>query len=652
MVRNPSEVSFIKDEVMPHVVDFWSKSIEVRRAKGPLTVRRNFNFEFTAPKEAKTLCSASGGIDVTIPKHILGKAKIGKKAPHGGLLYETLPAGPGAEVDLFLIVTMDDIGGCGDGFSGTLAYAFSCRFDECDRPVVANVNICPRAIDVSSAKAKTKLVGTINHELTHALGFSYYNFSRFRHPHGLARANHKRTILYDCEIIGGKPKVRWDVSVVGSNTRSFTFPDGVVSVINQRKVGSKCTCPTDALRTYTSSEIENCLMNKHECIYAITTPKVVAVAKAFYGCDSVKGAELENHPPSLGCGIIESHWKQSMIGNELMMQYSSAEWEFISPMTFALLEDSGWYKMNYDMTTALVPGMFWGYKAGCDFVNQPCFKNGKPTKTEHTDKMFCDGSQFFGCSTHALGKAYCSTSNHLTVPDTYQYGLNSNLPSMDYCPVFDARYAPSCDQDGLGSSSEIYGEGSRCLVMNGAGSCMGIKCYEDGKEYSVTLKQEGVPVEVSQRCTSKNQKIQYKSQSITCEDPSIICAKLFTPQLIGEVWKAPPGGVQKINSHHETKTIIKDVGYTYSLADTQDAKDQEKAAAAEDKLNKEEEQKEATQTSFALTFSRGTALLIVFYGLSFYYCYGSPKSSKQKVHSAKADLSRFLQRIRFIHQRD
>ena len=39
-----------------------------------------------------------------------------------------------------------------------------------------------------------------------------------------------------------------------------------------------------------------------------------------------------------------------------------------SVFTMGLLEDSGWYKPNYDLADELT----FGYKQGCDFIYQNC----------------------------------------------------------------------------------------------------------------------------------------------------------------------------------------------------------------------------------------------------------------------------------------
>ena len=50
---------------------------------------------------------------------------------------------------------------------------------------------------------------------------------------------------------------------------------------------------------------------------------------------------------------------------------------FISKMTLGLLEDSGWYKVDYKYSER-VP---WGYQKGCEFLEKSCI-NKKPIEVK------------------------------------------------------------------------------------------------------------------------------------------------------------------------------------------------------------------------------------------------------------------------------
>ena len=55
---------------------------------------------------------------------------------------------------------------------------------------------------------------------------------------------------------------------------------------------------------------------------------------------------------------------------------AAAKWvggrPFVSAMTLALFEDSGWYVADYAASSAAVSGVDFGYGAGCAAVTGPC----------------------------------------------------------------------------------------------------------------------------------------------------------------------------------------------------------------------------------------------------------------------------------------
>lgn len=101
----------------------------------------------------------------------------------------------------------------------------------------------------------------------------------------------------------------------------------------------------------------------------------------YFGCDSIDGAELEDGGSS---GTAGSHWEKRLFNNECINSFSVTSSFFIaqnrdmtgsasvnpvfSGLTLSLLEDSGWYRVNYSVADPL----FWGRGQGCNFVAQAC----------------------------------------------------------------------------------------------------------------------------------------------------------------------------------------------------------------------------------------------------------------------------------------
>ena len=103
----------------------------------------------------------------------------------------------------------------------------------------------------------------------------------------------------------------------------------------------------------------------------IITPKVVEFAKKYYGCDNIIGVELEDQD-----GRTNSHWEARTVLGEYMNSDHYIPEQVISEFTLALLEDSGWYHVNY-----YTGGLFrFGKNKKCNFLNNDClspslFKN-------------------------------------------------------------------------------------------------------------------------------------------------------------------------------------------------------------------------------------------------------------------------------------
>lgn len=94
----------------------------------------------------------------------------------------------------------------------------------------------------------------------------------------------------------------------------------------------------------------------------------------------------------------------------------------ITPLTLAVLEDSGWYKANYTLSSS----RSFGFGAGCDFLTKPCIVDGEIP--EYSSGFFCNETiPFingepdsvtiqFGCDVDYVKKAVCDLANYLVPP--------------------------------------------------------------------------------------------------------------------------------------------------------------------------------------------------------------------------------------------
>lgn len=97
------------------------------------------------------------------------------------------------------------------------------------------------------------------------------------------------------------------------------------------------------------------------------TPKLVQLAKTHFNCSEIDGVYLENEDGNQPAG---SHFEKIFFGNEIMTGQTTGNpvW---SKFTLTLMEDSGWYKVDYTQAQELD----WGKGKGCDFYQYFCNQN-------------------------------------------------------------------------------------------------------------------------------------------------------------------------------------------------------------------------------------------------------------------------------------
>lgn len=120
--------------------------------------------------------------------------------------------------------------------------------------------------------------------------------------------------------------------------------------------------PTTGNPYASAPEITGTVNSNRPTTKFMTTPYVLAWAKAFFGCNTMTGMPLENQDGT-GAGSA-SHWERTAMYDELMTGTALGTAKYFSGLTFALLKDSGWYAV--DDTFAGTSN--FGYQKGCTFV--------------------------------------------------------------------------------------------------------------------------------------------------------------------------------------------------------------------------------------------------------------------------------------------
>ena len=90
----------------------------------------------------------------------------------------------------------------------------------------------------------------------------------------------------------------------------------------------------------------------------------------------------------------------------------------ISKFTFAILEDSGWYKVDYNKADKFS----FGKDAGCDFF--------KSTSCDQNVEELCSSEGQIKCSRDFTTKTYCEETSYSdgcvwSIPNYQHYCLNS-----------------------------------------------------------------------------------------------------------------------------------------------------------------------------------------------------------------------------------
>ena len=268
--------------------------------------------------------------------------------------------------------------------------------------------------------------------------------------------------------------------------------------------------------------------------YKIKTPKVLEFAKKYFGCDKITGVELENKEDN----INPSHWEARLLLGEYMNSEPYTPEQAISEFTLALLEDSGWYSVNY-YTGGL---MRFGKNQGCKFIDKDCLTYKSFIYEVNFKNEFCDPSINWvpSCSSGRQSRSYCSTELNEIDPDFQRFGNYRGRANTDFCFVNDfypseensVYYVGNCKK-GMGnygsnilyndnikesnakipeSFGEKYGNNSYCVLSSVIPKIKKFKDNQIYNKYVDAIHSMCYPM----FCTEKSLTIQINNQYIVC----------------------------------------------------------------------------------------------------------------------------------------
>ncbi|KAL5460015.1 hypothetical protein EMCRGX_G033425 [Ephydatia muelleri] len=452
----PADIVQTVKTIMTVATDYFKELLKVRPIQGPLLLDRSCSSTsryINGIRYCDNSCyqksSCSG---FTIPADHLQPCRV----CNGGqcTISSSDPKSPGVpNADYILYVVAVDAYNC-NGQAG--ASASSCqRESSLDRPIAGLINFCPGEVRKNKIEY---MIDVAKHEIIHALGFSKWSLPFYRDQNGRPRTKRDPVTKEPPNVNG-----QYDLSGV---VMSYTHENWAVATGNI----------------------------KHE-VKMLITETVLARARIHFNCPTLPGLELENGG---GSGSELSHWEARLLGNELMTG-SSANSARLSAITLALLQDTGWYQVDFSKAEPLQ----WGKNAGCQFLLGSCggyIKNKLASggSTEPFCTTITDYSQplKLGCTPDRDAVGFCNMVKQSSkIPPDYQYfgpQLGGTELKYDYCPfqeVFtykdgrgtycnDAKNTPK----GTNFLGEFYGPGSSCL-------------YEGIKGWSVTTVPTGKRIE-------------------------------------------------------------------------------------------------------------------------------------------------------------
>jgi hypothetical protein len=288
---------------------------------------------------------------------------------------------------------------------------------------------------------------------------------------------------------------------------------------------------------------------------AITTERVTAVARNQFDCQEIPGGRLENQQGDGSC--FGDHWEEHLYYDEVMSGVIAQDDNFLSPITVALCEDSGWYLANYS-TTTIMP---WGHSAGCSFYNNSCVatdSSGNSYVPDYARGYFCTSSAQRGCGPAHTHKMACTlmdydlNTQYPPPPNVYQYfrsqPSDGGLNMANYCPIFGSTYkglsADELDcrnpdnQEFVNLYGEYWGPNSMCFeslvdsygqLTYGTGRCYKAQCDLSSRKLHVYIRGSWMSCDYDFQQLSIVSNTGVFEGKVTCPRLAQVCPGMFCP---------------------------------------------------------------------------------------------------------------------------
>ena len=144
-----------------------------------------------------------------------------------------------------------------------------------------------------------------------------------------------------------------------------------------------------------------------------TGNKVKEIAISYFNCLNITGIEMDDY--SISENLYHSHWDARILLGDYMISEIYYQEQVISEITLALLEDLGFYKVNY-YTGGL---MRYGKNKGCQFLDKDCIENKNEAVISSFPNEFCSPTSYSTCSSGRLSRGYCYAKEDDDLVDPY-----------------------------------------------------------------------------------------------------------------------------------------------------------------------------------------------------------------------------------------
>jgi hypothetical protein len=577
---NSPNARHLKQVILPAVTKYWSSTLKIRDRSESVQLDRfcrRYHLGVCVEEYPHNMVHPGTCGDVILSDKYLARGDL-YDCPVGAVRQEDCvvkrhyTAGNSAftDGDLFIMLTAEPTRSCTQPGMRLSGYAIGCSRSICGRPTVAAMNLCPGWEN----RTDEELIDLIIHELAHNLGFDTSSgVYDWIDENGSPQVPQDKqfNLMYE-KTESGRIKVLRAITplhAVGKKIYVRPMPYHIMKSVSARGfgAGSTCDCPMDPKDLFTESQLNRCFVDGGlaDCVFVVNSPQVVKHTREYYSCPSVAGMEMENQVgtgSSSGHVRFNCHWKFKNIQGELMnaVGLSRGSPAFISPMTLAFLEDSGWYKVDYAKgVTGLIEGGMFGYHEGCGLLDEKCVADdtGSFLKLTHFPDAFrkmesetlrkssqCspDGLMI---QTHTDKWTRRTPSEQLRTQYKYNGG-SSNTEHTDYCPSMVSELSCASlhaetngvlvqfDKGMAGLDYSIrctdveYDGGDK--VRQSINCNNGIVCSDDMQSYQLHVFDRDGKANHLGDCKSRGQKIAINPTTrIICSDARIVCAKRNYP---------------------------------------------------------------------------------------------------------------------------